>query len=140
MVKNVTGYDLAKLYTGSLGSLAVIAEISFKLRPRFEKTATAIAEFATMADAMEVLAVLCERVRFSRSRASWSGRNTRVWLRFGEHPRAVEMQIAQLPTAPWKVFEGAEEICRLGKAAEAPARQWGRSWSVSSESRPTFRA
>ena len=45
VVKNVTGYDLAKLYTGSLGSLAVIAEISFKLRPRFEKTATAIAEF-----------------------------------------------------------------------------------------------
>src|SRR6185503_18331351 len=55
VVKNVTGYDLAKLYAGSLGSLAVIAEISFKLRPRFERTATAIAEFATLSEANSVL-------------------------------------------------------------------------------------
>src|SRR6185436_2725773 len=55
VVKNVTGYDLAKLYTGSLGSLAVITEISFKLRPRFERTATAIAEFESQAEALTAL-------------------------------------------------------------------------------------
>lgn len=40
VVKNVAGYDLCKLYTGSFGSLAVIAEMSFKLRalPATEKT------------------------------------------------------------------------------------------------------
>ena len=40
VVKNVAGYDLCKLYTGSFGSLAVIAEMSFKLRalPAAEKT------------------------------------------------------------------------------------------------------
>ena len=40
VVKNVAGYDLCKLYTGSFGSLAVIAEMSFKLRalPTTEKT------------------------------------------------------------------------------------------------------
>lgn len=40
VVKNVAGYDLCKLYTGSFGSLAVIAEMSFKLRalPMSEKT------------------------------------------------------------------------------------------------------
>ncbi len=40
VVKNVAGYDLCKLYAGSFGTLAVIAEMSFKLRalPPCEKT------------------------------------------------------------------------------------------------------
>jgi glycolate oxidase FAD binding subunit len=40
VVKNVAGYDLCKLYVGSFGTLAVIAETSFKLRalPSSEKT------------------------------------------------------------------------------------------------------
>ena len=52
VVKNVTGYDLAKLYIGSLGILAIIVEISLKLRPAFAKTATAIAEFAKATEAL----------------------------------------------------------------------------------------
>jgi glycolate oxidase FAD binding subunit len=40
VVKNVAGYDLCKVYVGSYGTLAVIAEMSFKLRalPPCEKT------------------------------------------------------------------------------------------------------
>lgn len=34
VTKNVTGYDMMKLYIGSLGSLAVIVEATLKLRPR----------------------------------------------------------------------------------------------------------
>ncbi|HEX2269636.1 MAG TPA: FAD-binding protein, partial [Pyrinomonadaceae bacterium] len=40
VVKNVAGYDLSKLFTGSYGSLGIIAELNFKLRPRPVREAT----------------------------------------------------------------------------------------------------
>jgi FAD/FMN-containing dehydrogenase len=40
VVKNVAGYDLCKLFTGSYGSLGVIVEVNFKLRPLPFETGT----------------------------------------------------------------------------------------------------
>jgi len=116
VVKNVTGYDLAKLYTGSLGSLTVIAEISFKLRAQFPKTSTAIAEFQSLKDALAVLGsirkgplqpIACELV------GGTSGNS--IWIRFGEHPAAVAWQISQLPAADWKIHEGEMETAAWEK-------------------------
>ncbi len=39
VVKNVSGYDLPRLLTGSLGSLGVICQVALKLWPRGEETA-----------------------------------------------------------------------------------------------------
>ena len=45
VVKNVTGYDLNRLYTGSLGTLAVIAETTFKITPAATAWAVVVAAF-----------------------------------------------------------------------------------------------
>jgi glycolate oxidase FAD binding subunit len=42
VVKNVAGYDMNKLYVGSFGTLAVLTELTFKLRPLPERAATVL--------------------------------------------------------------------------------------------------
>ncbi len=44
VVKNVAGYDLSKLFTGSLGTLGVIAEANFRLHPIRETARTVFLE------------------------------------------------------------------------------------------------
>jgi len=44
VVKNVAGYDLSKLFTGSLGTLGVIATCNFRLHPRPEAAQTVAVE------------------------------------------------------------------------------------------------
>jgi glycolate dehydrogenase FAD-binding subunit len=43
VIKNVAGYDLAKLFTGSFGTLGAIVEVSVRLHPLPPSTATAAA-------------------------------------------------------------------------------------------------
>ena len=44
VVKNVAGYDLSKLFTGSLGTLGIIATCNFRLHPRPEASRTVAVE------------------------------------------------------------------------------------------------
>ena len=55
VVKNVTGYDLCKLLTGSYGTLAVLTQVTFKVMPRAEASLTLL---ATGPDEPTLLALL----------------------------------------------------------------------------------
>lgn len=50
-VKNVSGYDLCKLLIGSFGTLGILCEITFKLLPLPEKTATLLLPYAALEEA-----------------------------------------------------------------------------------------
>jgi glycolate oxidase FAD binding subunit len=109
VVKNVTGYDLHKLYTGSIGTLAIIVEISLKLRAKFARTATAIARFPDLQAAAEATAAI-RKSGLQPVSCEWIGPENEVWLRFGEDPRAVDWQLKNLPpVADWRLLEGPDE-------------------------------
>jgi glycolate oxidase FAD binding subunit len=56
-VKNVTGYDLPRLLTGSLGTLGVIVQVALKLRPRPAMRRTVVLD-GSVEDAARALAAV----------------------------------------------------------------------------------
>lgn len=58
VVKNVAGYDFCKLLTGSLGTLGVITEVTFKLRPKVERRTILVGELFDLEQAETALAAL----------------------------------------------------------------------------------
>jgi len=84
VIKNVAGYDLAKLFTGSFGTLGFILQATVRLQPRPETTATATAASddpealhrAVAALGHSHLEMLCFDVR-------WEGGSGSVLARFG---------------------------------------------------------
>jgi glycolate oxidase FAD binding subunit len=101
VVKNVAGYDLNKLYIGSLGTLGVLTEFSFKLAPIPPAFATIVGTFSDHAALKGALSAV---VRSSLSPLALELIGPRLaarlqlpsaWslvMRVGGYPQAVERQ------------------------------------------------
>jgi glycolate oxidase FAD binding subunit len=88
VVKNVAGYDLARLVCGSAGRLALVVRASFRLHPLPRATRTVLAE--TDAPARAVAALFRSHLQPSALDVLHPGR---VAVLFEGSPRAVEAQV-----------------------------------------------
>jgi glycolate oxidase FAD binding subunit len=98
VVKNVAGYDLDKLLTGSYGTLAALAELTFRLHPRPATTLAVRTELTSIADGARLTA---------------AHRGSLV------EPTALEL-VLELPAQHGELialFEGDEQVVRSQAAA-----------------------
>jgi glycolate oxidase subunit GlcD len=127
VVKNVAGYDLCKLFTGSYGSLGIITELNFKLRPRPAREATVIARGAVEDLRKGARAILEARLFPVAAEIV----NDELLVRFAGNEKGVAYQIEQAR----KLLKNAEIVMddadlwkkivaeRPLRALAAPARQ-----------------
>ena len=91
VVKNVAGYDLGKLVTGSFGGLAAIATATFKLAPRPAASKTLRLEAADATALSEIVkTVMSSQLEPIAFEIASPGR---VLIRFASLPQVVDAQI-----------------------------------------------
>src|SRR5579885_3294981 len=99
VVKNVAGYDLCKLFIGSLGTPGVITRVTLKVRPRPEAQAMLVGGCPAVA-----LADLLERLHTSATRPvcidvrgpAEADADFQVFVGFEENRQAVDWQVKQI--------------------------------------------
>lgn len=104
VVKNVAGYDLMKLLTGSFGTLGIISEVTFRLYPMPEASETlvltgsveAIAQSLQTLMASSLTPTAVELVATETMRSLNLGTEMGLLIRFHTIPVSIEQQIDQL--------------------------------------------
>ena len=132
VVKNVSGYDMARLHLGALGTLGVIGEVSFKLTPLPREERTLLAAFAQLEDAIGAgvdifhshampLALTAFNGTVNRmSGAVDADANAFLAVRLGGRPRSLERQLRDC--ADLCDDAGASEVDAMDE--DAAARLW----------------
>ena len=98
VVKNVAGYDLCKLFTGSLGSLGILTEVTVRAAPIPEECATGIAR-GTLAQAEQLARELTDSKLLPTAvflRCSPTDQSWRLAVSFEGFGETVGRQISEL--------------------------------------------
>ena len=122
VVKSVSGYDMNKLYVGSLGTLGIILEATVRLYPLPAVERTWIALFPTGEAAACALAqilhspVVCTRIELLSSVAA-QPIGEQAGCRFPEGSVAVAMSVGSVPAAVDSQIAAIGQLCRREGAA-----------------------
>jgi glycolate oxidase FAD binding subunit len=119
VVKNAAGFDLPKLMVGSIGRLAVIVQLSFKVFPRPRATTTLMFELGDTTAAVAAAAALAAGPRELDALDVLPG--GRLLARIGGDPEALGARAARLAGAvgaPADELEGDAERALWREAAE----------------------
>lgn len=104
VIKNVAGYDLAKLFAGSFGTLGLIASVSVRLHPLPEKTATVAIERDDPDALLEVVLEHAKRpLEADRFDVVWKDGRGRLLLQFsGASAESQAERIGEVADVDWR--------------------------------------
>jgi glycolate oxidase FAD binding subunit len=117
VVKNVAGYDLAKIMTGSYGTLGVVTEVAFRLHPIPQGRRWVTAEVDSAQQAHEaVQALVHSQVMAAAVELDWSGGRGQVAVQIVGHPDGVDASSDQ----------AIRLLARDAESTTEPPQWWGR--------------
>ncbi|MDQ3814029.1 MAG: FAD-binding oxidoreductase [Armatimonadota bacterium] len=118
VVKNVSGYDLNKIFIGSFGTLGLITQVTLRLRPKDAASQTWQASFASWEAAAQSARAILEGAFEPTALRVWTnGQSFRLLARFDGSETAVRVQLERLPRA-----EMVDENDRDGQQPEGQLR------------------
>jgi len=127
VLKNVTGLDLCKLLCGSHGTLGVLTEITFKVLPRPEESATLAVNVADIAAGIRVLSAgLGSPYGVSGAAILLQGGSITALLRLEDFAESVAYRMARLredlaPLGPAQRLDGEASLATWRAVRDATA-------------------
>ncbi|WP_170361861.1 FAD-binding protein [Ruegeria arenilitoris] len=113
VMKNVTGYDLVKLMAGSWGTLGILTEVSLKVLPKPESTATLAVQVADAEDAVQAMSAALKSP-FEVNGAAYDPQDGRTYLRIEGFSDSVSYRLGQLRS----VLTGCGEVTEIPDSAD----------------------
>jgi glycolate oxidase FAD binding subunit len=129
VVKNVAGYDVGRLMSGSHGSLAAIVSATFKLSPLPAATETLVAEFDGADALVSAISALASSQLEPAAVEMRTGRPHRLLLKFESTPTALDTYVqrarALMKPSDWQVVSSQSEVDLWREHIRAPWRSPG---------------